>query len=587
MQVSEYIMQISEDILLLGAAGLILLILTILYLVTRSRLGKKTDELSDLQNKYSIHKKETDHLRQYKIIDDAKTEASKIVLEANSIMDDAESNYKVVLKKANLESEKIVSEANKVLNNAKHEYLRKIEEAERLTNEEMKTVKSKANKVISSANQFFSRKIEEAERLINEEMKTVKSKAKEIREKAEQKLTEAREYSNYIEKLANEKGEEIFGAAWEAKKNADQYESTATAMKNIIKGYGDEYLIPNESVLDELAGEYDHKEAGQELKKIRFQIKSMIKNGESADCDYVEENRKTIAIDFVLDAFNGKVDTILSKVKHDNYGKLLQQLVDSFRIVNHNGKPFRNARIKKLYYKAMVKQLKMAVAVKELKRLDTEEQRRIKSEIREEERARREFEKALKETEKEEKLIQKLMKEAEARLANAAAEEKFKFEQQLLELRKKLTEAEDRGQRALSMAQQTKQGHVYIISNVGSFGDEVFKIGLTRRLEPLDRVKELGDASVPFSFDIHAMIHSYDAPKLEKELHKVFTSNQVNKVNSRKEFFRVPLVDIKDKIIKLGLNTHWTMKAEALEYRESLQLTKHEFENKDPVNNSV
>jgi hypothetical protein len=111
-----------------------------------------------------------------------------------------------------------------------------------------------------------------------------------------------------------------------------------------------------------------------------------------------------------------------------------------------------------------------------------------------------------------------------------------------------------------------------VISNVGSFGEDIFKIGLTRRLEPLDRVRELGDSSVPFSFDVHAMIHSDDAPALEKELHTVFNESQVNKVNPRKEFFRVPLTQIKEKVSKKGLETLWTMKAEALEYRESLQM---------------
>jgi hypothetical protein len=155
-----------------------------------------------------------------------------------------------------------------------------------------------------------------------------------------------------------------------------------------------------------------------------------------------------------------------------------------------------------------------------------------------------------------------------------AVEERTRFEAQLEELRGKLQEAEQQGKRALSMAQQTRQGHVYVISNIGSFGEDVFKIGLTRRLEPLDRVRELGDASVPFSFDVHAMIHSDDAPKLEKDLHKVFASNQLNKVNARKEFFRIPLSAIKGQVEEaFGVEeVHWTMKSEALEYRETLQI---------------
>ena len=97
---------------------------------------------------------------------------------------------------------------------------------------------------------------------------------------------------------------------------------------------------------------------------------------------------------------------------------------------------------------------------------------------------------------------------------------------------------------------------------------------MTRRLEPLDRVRELGDASVPFPFDVHAMIYSEDAPGLETALHKYFVQNQVNKVNPRKEFFRIPIADIRAEVEKRGLDVTWTMAAAALEYRESLAIEK-------------
>lgn len=439
---------------------------------------------------------------------------------------------------------------------------------------EAKRILAQAKSILDSAQADYDKKVAEAEELSKSELKESRAKASTIREKAEQALQEAHSIATKIESEAKSKAEEIAGDAWEAKQNAEQYSETVKAMKNIIKGYGDEYLIPNESVLDELAAEYDHKEAGQQLKQIRTQVKSMIKNAEAADCDYVDSHRRTTAIEFVLDAFNGKVDTIMSKVKHDNYGKLLQQLKDAYRIVNHNGMPFRNARITERYFDLMDHQLKMAVAVSELKRLDTEEQKRIRDEMREEERARREFEKAIKQAEKEERMLQKAMKEAEAKLAGAATEEREKYETMLHDLKLKLEEAESAGQRALSMAQQTKQGHVYIISNIGSFGEDVFKIGMTRRLEPMDRVKELGDASVPFSFDVHAMLHSEDAPKLEKLLHSKFNLKQVNKVNPRKEFFKVNLSEIKQEVEDMGILSHWTMKADAKEYRESIQMSK-------------
>jgi hypothetical protein len=141
-------------------------------------------------------------------------------------------------------------------------------------------------------------------------------------------------------------------------------------------------------------------------------------------------------------------------------------------------------------------------------------------------------------------------------------------------LQAKYDEAEARNQRALSMAQQTRRGHVYIISNLGSFGEHVYKVGLTRRLEPMDRIKELGDASVPFEFDVHAMIFSDDAPSLEKELHRHFEDSRLNKVNMRKEFFRAPLAEIRNEIEQKGVDVHWTMMAEAREYHESLAISR-------------
>ena len=124
-----------------------------------------------------------------------------------------------------------------------------------------------------------------------------------------------------------------------------------------------------------------------------------------------------------------------------------------------------------------------------------------------------------------------------------------------------------------------------MISNIGSFGENIYKIGLTRRLEPFDRVRELGDASVPFAFDVHAMMFSEDAPEMEDALHKLFASRQVNRVNPRKEFFAVGIDEIRGAAEELGVDTTWTMRAEAAEYRESCALIKEvEGGNGDPMN---
>jgi hypothetical protein len=410
----------------------------------------------------------------------------------------------------------------------------------------------------------------EAEMFVSEANQQVKSMKDETKATLDSATTQAKQ----IIDEANIKAKDIAGSAYEIMKNATLYEQTAKAMKNIIKGYGDQYIVPAHSLLDELAEDFGHTQAGQELKTARERAKIMIRNGTAATCEYVETSRRDTAINFVIDAFNGKVDSILSRVKHDNIGTLMQEIRDAFASVNYNGKAFREARITEEYLNARFDELKWASVAQELKMEEREEQRRIKEQIREEEKAHREYERAIRDATKEEELLKTAMEKAQQQIDQATSEQKAKYEQQLQELSEKLKEAEERNQRALSMAQQTKRGHVYIISNVGSFGEDVYKIGLTRRLEPLDRVKELGDSSVPFEFDVHALIFSEDAPSLECKLHRHFIMMQMNKVNHRKEFFKVDLKHIREEIEKIGLNVKWTMTAEAKEYRESFSIEK-------------
>ncbi|PTQ01065.1 DUF4041 domain-containing protein [Vibrio sp. ZF 223] len=439
-------------------------------------------------------------------------------------------------------------------------------------------MESHVNQLINEATQEAATIKHQAESVLSD-VESLRNKTRqkliEAKEKAEIIKNEAREESTKVINFAETQAKEIAGDAYEAKAKADSYEKAIRVMRNTIDGYKDDYIIPNQSVLDDLAEEFSYREAGEELKAARKRIKDMVKEGQAGACDYVEAHRRTYAIHFAVDAFNGKVDSALSKTKHDNFGKIQQEIIDAFALVNHNGAPFRNARINQEYLDARLTELKWAVAAFELRKIEKEEQAEIKAQIREEERAIREMEKARKEAEKEEKMLQKALEKARAELGQASEEQRAEFEAQLAELESKLQEAEEKGQRALSMAQQTRRGHVYVISNVGSFGEEVFKIGMTRRLEPMDRVKELGDASVPFSFDVHAMIYSDDAPSLEKELHKKFNEQSVNKINPRKEFFKTTIAEVKQAVEQQGLHeVHWTLKAEATEFRESLALAK-------------
>lgn len=446
--------------------------------------------------------------------------------------------------------------------------------------------RKEAYAITNKAKEARERSDEETREIIQQakdEAKSLRESAREFKAKANNMLQEAQSKSDSIIETAHhnssliidnatEEAKKIAGDAFEAKANADRYESVIQAIKNQIKGYGDEWLIPSRSVLDELADLYEFNDAGEQLKRSRELTRSLIRTDKAATCDYVEYNRRTTAIAFVIDAYNGKVDSILSKVKHNNYGKLLQEIKDAWQLVNQHGMAFKNARISDTYHQARMNELKWAVAVNELQLQEKEEQRQIREQLREEERARKEYEKAIKEAEKEEKKLKEMMDKVRAELSHANEQERLKLESKIADLQQKYDEAEAKNQRALSMAQQTRAGHVYVISNIGSFGEDVFKIGMTRRLEPTERVYELGDASVPFSFDIHAMIFSEDAPALENELHKRFADTQLNLVNSRKEFFRVPLKDIKSVVTEMGMETHWTLKAEAAQYRESMAI---------------
>lgn len=414
---------------------------------------------------------------------------------------------------------------------------------------------------------------------VEEMRKTSNADAKAKRERADATLANANQQASQIIQDANQRAEQIAGDAYRALKEADRLKEVATAMKNVVEGYGDRYLKPTYSLLDELADAYGFDEAGQQLKQARERSKLMVEHDRAAICDYVEQNRRETAVRFVVDAFNGKVDSILSRTRAENFGTLEQQIRDAFALVNNNGAAFRNARITEDYLQARLTELKWATAVQALRDREREEQRRIREQMREEEKARREIERALKESAREEESLQKAMEKVQAQVAKASEAQRAAFEIKLAEIQAKLAEAEARNQRALSMAQQTKAGHVYVISNIGSFGEDLYKVGMTRRLEPLDRVRELGDASVPFSFDVHAMIWSEDAPALETELHKRFVRAQANKVNPRKEFFRLSLVDLRNHVETMGIEASWTMTALATEYRESLAIEQRLREN--------
>lgn len=323
----------------------------------------------------------------------------------------------------------------------------------------------------------------------------------------------------------------------------------------------------------------------EEIKRTREKQKELIKNKEAVTFP----NSLTISSDkrqdkkilegqvkLMLTAFNIECDLLIGKVNPGNFTRTLERIerlaatLEKSAATLHCGFNIEFVRLK-------FEECKQQYQFRLKKQEKQEEQRLIREQMREEQKAIKEYERALAQAEKEERLYRDMLERVRKELEQATADDRLITEQRVAYLERQLAEAEAKEERAKSMAEQTRRGHVYIISNLGSFGENVYKIGLTRRLDPLDRVKELGDASVPFSFDVHALIYSDDAPALETALHREFAHRRVNVVNLRKEFFRTDITAIEEAVRKItNGEADFRLTAAAEEYYESRRLQRVE-----------
>ncbi len=308
------------------------------------------------------------------------------------------------------------------------------------------------------------------------------------------------------------------------------------------------------------------KEMVREGKAARFEqawsVGGSLKEGERMQKQYVK---------LMLRAFNGECDAAVAKVTWSNISKMEERVSKAFEAINSLGSVM-TVSISPKYRDLKLAELRLEHELEEEKRQIVEEQKRIREEMREEEKLQKEVDRAQADAEAESTRFQKALDKARVDFAKTQGAEHARLNDKILELEQQLAEASTKVSKAKAMAELTKAGYVYVISNVGSFGEDVFKIGLTRRLDPMDRVKELGDASVPFTFDVHAMVYSEDAPALENALHQKFAERRMNLVNYRKEFFRVRLDEIEGFAKQQGFKMAFTKLAEAREFRESIAI---------------
>lgn len=278
-------------------------------------------------------------------------------------------------------------------------------------------------------------------------------------------------------------------------------------------------------------------------------------------------------IRLTLRAFNNECDAAVANVRWNNVNAMIKRLgrareqIDKLNASNA-------VVISEEYAGLKLQELLLTHEHREKQKAEREERAETMRLAREEQKLLRDLERA----EEEEAHYAQLLKKAQAEAAKIAGPQLHAFAEQIARLEKDLADAHAKAERAKAMAEQTRSGYVYIISNLGSFGEGVVKIGLTRRLDPMDRVRELGDASVPFSFDTHAMIYSEDAPALERALHGEFEAVRVNAQNNRKEFFRASIEEVESAIKRLAPDAPFFKDVEAQEYRETLSRRRTELE---------
>ena len=269
-------------------------------------------------------------------------------------------------------------------------------------------------------------------------------------------------------------------------------------------------------------------------------------------------NRQT---HLTMRAFNNECEAAIANTRWNNVVAMEKRILNAAKQIN-NANTSMNLEIDEDYVASKLDELHLTHEYRERLKAEKEERAELARAEREEKKLLAEAKAA----EREERKYAELLKKARS--------ETGVDESRIAELEAVLAEAQATSKRARAMAQVTKSGYVYIISNIGSFGDDVVKIGLTRRLDPDDRVWELGDASVPFRFDTHAMIYSENAPALEATLHNAFSDHRINASNLRKEFFRVSLDEVEEAVRTLDPDASFFKDREAQEWHETLSLRK-------------
>lgn len=400
----------------------------------------------------------------------------------------------------------------------------------------------------------------------------------------EEKVSSLEEKSSDLTNLINKKNEEIKQLSSRLEKLNDDVDASEKRLTFLDDQAGlEEYglYIPNYS----FANSSQYKER---LSHVRDEQKEMIRNQTAAVIDQPMTFNNSKAkgkalqkknIKQLLRAFNGECEAAVSKVTKSNIESIEKRINRSFTQLNKLNDT-NGVSITKEYLNSKLDEAHIALEYA----LKKEEEKDILREQREKEREERKVQREIaaerKRYEKDELHFVNAEAEVTEKIKNAQESEVADLKKQLEELQSKLSEIREHKEKLDKREENPTAGYVYIISNIGSFGKNVFKIGVTRRLDPMERIHELGSASVPFPFDVHALIFSDDAYKLESALHNHFAKQRVNQINKRKEYFDITIDEIKEVLSKYkNLTFDFHELPEAQEYRDSLKMINNQQAN--------
>lgn len=406
----------------------------------------------------------------------------------------------------------------------------------------------------------------------------IKKENEELKEMLTPEMNDAIDLQHKI----NDFNKQLSSLESELNKKKQEIEAKSKELDKISKDiitFSDEVLVQEYGLYQPRYNFISSDVYKERLTSIRARQKEMIKKNiaVSGSTDWTVNNNKAKGRKMVNDmkklllrAFNSECDETIGKVKYNNFEVSKRKILKSAEQIQKLG-TVMNVYITQAYINSKIDELYLSFEYQQKKQQEKEEQRELRAQQREEAKLKKEIEEKRKKIKKEQTHYQQALKNLLSQIKEHGETEdliakKAELETELSNIDKSIKDIDYR-------EANQKAGYVYVISNVGSFGENIYKIGMTRRLEPQDRVDELGDASVPFKFDVHAMIFSDNAPALEAALHRAFEDRKLNMVNTRREFFYVTLDEIK-QVVKENFDktVEFIDFPDAEQYRTSLKM---------------